>query len=107
MHGRAILGLPLGSTDAIGFATMVNFVGTMPEPAQLLTAPALHLHCYDKAPRPGRKIGHATICSPTQDLENLPDLLKAITDVPEHDVAKAENPNDPAEPVQDLALAHT
>ena len=106
-HLRAILGLPLGSTDAIGFATMVNFVGTMPEPAQLLTAPALHLHCYDKAPRPGRKIGHATICSPTQDLENLPDLLKAITDVPEHDVAKAENPNDPAEPVQDLALAHT
>ena len=86
-HLRAILGLPLGSTDATGFATMVNFVGTMPEPAQLLTAPALHLHCYDKAPRPGRKIGHATICSPTQDLENLPDLLKVIANVPEHDVA--------------------
>lgn len=55
------MGLPLGSTAAVGHAAMVNFIGAMPEPAAILTLPDTHLHAYDKAPRAGRKVGHASV----------------------------------------------
>ena len=58
---RAILGLPLGSTDAIGAAAMVNCLGVMPDPAAVLAIDGAHLHDYNKAPRPGRKLGHVTV----------------------------------------------
>jgi 5-(carboxyamino)imidazole ribonucleotide synthase len=60
-HLRAILGLPLGSTDAIGAAAMVNCLGTMPDPAAILAIDGAHLHDYAKEPRPGRKLGHVTV----------------------------------------------
>ncbi len=60
-HVRAILGLPLGSTRAIGHSAMVNFIGTMPLPEQVLAIPGVHYHGYGKAPRPNRKLGHCTI----------------------------------------------
>jgi len=60
-HLRAILGLPLGSTRAVGHSAMVNFIGTMPPRERLLALPGVHLHDYGKAPRPGRKIGHGTV----------------------------------------------
>lgn len=60
-HLRAILGHPLGDTTAVGHAAMVNFVGELPDPAQVLAIAGAHLHLYDKEPRPGRKIGHATV----------------------------------------------
>ena len=61
-HLRAILGLPLGSTDSRGYAAMVNFVGRMPTRARALAQPGLHLHDYGKREaRPGRKLGHATV----------------------------------------------
>ena len=60
-HLRAITGLPLGSTDPVGFAGMVNFIGDMPDTAAVLAQPHAHLHDYAKAPRPGRKLGHATV----------------------------------------------
>ncbi|MEA5557679.1 5-(carboxyamino)imidazole ribonucleotide synthase [Nodularia spumigena] len=67
-HLRAILGLPLGATDmATGSAGMVNLVGTIPPLAQLLAVPGAHLHLYAKAPRPGRKVGHVTLCDPDPD----------------------------------------
>lgn len=62
-HLRAILGWPMGSTEANGYAAMVNFIGTLPATEKLLAIPDLHLHAYDKAPRPGRKVGHATVCA--------------------------------------------
>jgi len=60
-HLRAILGLPLGSTQARGHAAMINLIGSIPPKAQLLKVPGLHLHDYGKEPRPGRKVGHVTL----------------------------------------------
>jgi 5-(carboxyamino)imidazole ribonucleotide synthase len=60
-HIRAIAGMPLGSTLPIGYSAMVNLIGTTPDPAQVLDIPGAHLHLYDKAPRPGRKLGHITL----------------------------------------------
>ncbi|MBZ4193614.1 MAG: 5-(carboxyamino)imidazole ribonucleotide synthase [Candidatus Contendobacter sp.] len=60
-HLRAILGLPLGSTAAIGYSAMLNCLGELPEPAAVLAVPGAHYHAYGKAPRPGRKVGHLTL----------------------------------------------
>jgi 5-(carboxyamino)imidazole ribonucleotide synthase len=40
---------------------MVNLIGGVPDPAAVLGIPGAHLHLYDKAPRPGRKLGHVTL----------------------------------------------
>jgi 5-(carboxyamino)imidazole ribonucleotide synthase len=64
-HLRAILGLPLGDTRAVGCAAMVNFIGSMPDRDQVMALPGVHYHDYGKAPRPGRKIGHCTIVART------------------------------------------
>ena len=60
-HLRAILGLPLGSTDPLGHAGMVNFVGVLPDTGSVLAVPGTHMHVYGKELRPGRKVGHATV----------------------------------------------
>ncbi|MBS3897050.1 5-(carboxyamino)imidazole ribonucleotide synthase [Silanimonas sp.] len=60
-HLRAVLGLPLGSTDAVGASVMLNWVGAMPAATPVLASPAGHWHDYGKSPRPGRKVGHATL----------------------------------------------
>ena len=52
-HLRAILGLPLGSTDAVAPAVMLNLIGGAPASEKLLELPGAHLHLYGKAPRPG------------------------------------------------------
>jgi 5-(carboxyamino)imidazole ribonucleotide synthase len=64
-HLRAILGLPLGETRAVGHSAMVNFIGTMPDRDRVLALPGTHHHDYGKGPRPGRKLGHATIVATT------------------------------------------
>jgi len=60
-HLRAILGLPLGDTRAVGHSAMINVIGTMPGRSQLLGHEGVHLHDYGKTPRAGRKLGHLTI----------------------------------------------
>ena len=60
-HVRAVLGLPLGSTEALGEAVMVNLVGAVPPLERLLAVPGAHVHLYGKRPRPGRKLGHVTL----------------------------------------------
>ena len=60
-HLRAIVGLPLGDTRAVGHSAMINLIGDMPERSRLLGHEGLHLHDYAKLPRPGRKLGHLTI----------------------------------------------
>jgi 5-(carboxyamino)imidazole ribonucleotide synthase len=60
-HLRAILGLPLGATRALGHSAMVNIIGHMPPRAELLAVEGAHLHDYGKRARPGRKLGHVTI----------------------------------------------
>ena len=66
-HLRAILGLPLGSTEPLGHAGMVNFIGRMPAARDVLGIPRAHLHDYVKSPRPGRKLGHGTVVAPTAE----------------------------------------
>ncbi|HEY4211415.1 MAG TPA: 5-(carboxyamino)imidazole ribonucleotide synthase [Steroidobacteraceae bacterium] len=60
-HVRAILNLPLGSTRAVGYSAMINFIGSMPKRSDALAKPGLHLHDYGKESRPGRKVGHGTV----------------------------------------------
>ena len=64
-HLRAILGLPLGDTAAVGEAAMVNYIGRMPDRERVLAIPGAHHHDYGKAPRPGRKLGHGTVVAAT------------------------------------------
>ena len=64
-HVRAVAGLPLGQTRALGHAAMINLIGRMPRRASILAQPGVHLHAYGKEPRPGRKLGHCTIVAPT------------------------------------------
>jgi 5-(carboxyamino)imidazole ribonucleotide synthase len=60
-HLRAILGLPLGSTEPTGFSAMLNLIGALPDRRTVFEAPHTHLHLYGKAPRPNRKLGHITM----------------------------------------------
>ncbi|TVQ75234.1 MAG: 5-(carboxyamino)imidazole ribonucleotide synthase [Phycisphaeraceae bacterium] len=60
-HLRAILGLPLGSTEAIAHSAMINIVGAEPPLAKLLAIESARIHLYTKQPRRGRKLGHVTV----------------------------------------------
>ena len=66
-HLRAILGLPLGSTEARAEVAMLNVIGRAPDPAAVLALPGAHLHLYGKEPRAGRKLGHVTLLDPTAE----------------------------------------
>ncbi|MGK7295599.1 MAG: 5-(carboxyamino)imidazole ribonucleotide synthase [Candidatus Wenzhouxiangella sp. M2_3B_020] len=77
-HLRAVCGWPLGSTDRVGSAAMINFIGDMPGAERCLAVPGLHLHDYGKSPRAGRKVGHATLGAP--DAEALAALLPLVED---------------------------
>lgn len=79
-HLRAILGMPLGSTAAMGYSAMVNLIGELPDVEQVLRVQNTHLHLYGKSPRPGRKLGHITVRADTfeklqQRLAGLPDFF--------------------------------
>jgi 5-(carboxyamino)imidazole ribonucleotide synthase len=76
-HLRAILDMPLGLTTAVGNAAMVNFIGGLPVVEEVLIIPQAHLHLYDKSPRKGRKVAHATVRSATP--EKLQELIKQLT----------------------------
>jgi 5-(carboxyamino)imidazole ribonucleotide synthase len=77
-HVRAVLGLTLGSTAMRGHAGMVNLIGAVPETADVLAHPHVHLHLYRKEPRPGRKVGHMTVRhdDPAVVRETVPALRK-------------------------------
>ncbi|MDQ6714867.1 MAG: 5-(carboxyamino)imidazole ribonucleotide synthase [Actinomycetota bacterium] len=71
-HLRAVLDLPLGDPSARApWTAMANVLGgDLPElyPAYLHVMahdPAAKVHMYGKAVRPGRKIGHVTVCGPS------------------------------------------
>jgi 5-(carboxyamino)imidazole ribonucleotide synthase len=66
-HLRAIRGLPLGDTRAVGPSAMVNLIGGIPASPEILAVPGVHLHLYGKEPKPGRKVGHATIRATSAD----------------------------------------
>lgn len=74
-HLRAVLDLPLGSTDATApWSVMVNILGGPVEGgleerfADAMAAhPAAKIHTYGKAPRPGRKVGHVNVAGTDLD----------------------------------------
>lgn len=84
-HLRAILGLPLGATDLLCPAAMVNMLGapgqngsaTYPGLAELLALPGVYPFLYGKAEtRPYRKMGHITLLQ--QDRAALADLISRV-----------------------------
>lgn len=78
-HVRAMLGLPLGATEAQGCSLMCNWIGSMPEAAGWLAVADAHWHDYGKASRPGRKVGHVTLhASDRAGLRAKLDQLAAI-----------------------------
>lgn len=65
-HIRAVTGLPLATPRVPGPAAMLNIIGELPDAAAVAAIPGVHLHLYDKAARPGRKLGHVNITGPDQ-----------------------------------------
>jgi len=70
------LGLPLGSTSAVGVSCMLNWIGEMPPATPVLSNAHGHWHDYGKQPREGRKVGHATMRANTRS--ELADSLKQV-----------------------------
>ena len=73
-HLRAVLDLPLGATTLTAPAVAsVNVFGAEDgsEPSEglreALSVPGAHVHLYGKRARPGRKLGHVTICGSRAD----------------------------------------
>jgi 5-(carboxyamino)imidazole ribonucleotide synthase len=80
-HLRAITGRPLGSTRALGHSALVNLIGTLPDPDEILRVEGAHLHLYDKEPRPGRKLGHVTLVADDPDeLQERLGRLRGLVD---------------------------
>ncbi|KAA0070947.1 5-(carboxyamino)imidazole ribonucleotide synthase [Rhodanobacter sp. T12-5] len=77
-HVRAVLGLPLGDTGARGMSAMFNWIGDLPDASPVLQAIDAHWHDYGKQARPGRKVGHATVCA--SDVGELAARLATVGD---------------------------
>ena len=78
-HLRAVLGWPLGGTEAHETSVLLNWIGEVPDALPVLSEPLGHWHDYGKAPRPGRKVGHATVTGPASDVAAaLRRLAKAL-----------------------------
>jgi 5-(carboxyamino)imidazole ribonucleotide synthase len=87
-HVRAVCDLPLGDVTMTAPAVMVNILGDAwkwrdghpvgePNWAVLLSAPRTKLHLYGKRePRPGRKMGHFTVCA--DKIETALDEARAL-----------------------------
>jgi 5-(carboxyamino)imidazole ribonucleotide synthase len=75
-HLRAVSGLPLGGTCTLGHSAMLNLIGEVPDPTELLVVPDAHLHLYGKSLRPGRKVGHVTLRA--ESAEQLAARLKQL-----------------------------
>ena len=72
---RALCGLPLGGTDLVSPAAMVNLLGDLwrdgePDWAEMWHRdPGVKLHLYGKrTAAPGRKMGHLTVLDPDRDV---------------------------------------
>lgn len=84
-HLRAVLDLPLGSTEARApWTVMANVLGGSctdlhAQLGHLLAGdPDLRIHLYGKQVRPGRKIGHVTVCG--DDLDDLRERARWAAD---------------------------
>ncbi|MFT7198611.1 MAG: 5-(carboxyamino)imidazole ribonucleotide synthase [Glaciecola sp.] len=75
-HIRAVLGLPLGSTELIGVSAMVNVIGCSTINHDLIGIPNTHLHWYGKEVRIKRKMGHINVIASSH--ANLGAKLKQL-----------------------------
>lgn len=73
-HLRAVLDLPLGSTELTGSSVMANLLGVSNEQdfvdnyEDLMNKfPGAKVHSYGKSPRIGRKLGHITVVGQSQE----------------------------------------
>lgn len=73
-HLRAVLDLPLGGTEPTApHVASVNVFGSddgidpVERRAAALAIEGAHVHLYGKVPRPGRKLGHVTVCGDRAD----------------------------------------
>jgi 5-(carboxyamino)imidazole ribonucleotide synthase len=67
-HLRAVLGWPLGGTAAHETSVLLNWIGEVPDSLPVLAEPLGPWHDYGKTPRPGRKVGHATVTGPAAEV---------------------------------------
>ncbi|MEP7068530.1 MAG: 5-(carboxyamino)imidazole ribonucleotide synthase [Usitatibacter sp.] len=83
---RVLCGLPLGDPSQHSAAVMVNLLGDIwskgePRWEAVLRHASAHLHLYGKRDaRPGRKMGHVTVCEldPARALEVALDIRRAL-----------------------------
>jgi 5-(carboxyamino)imidazole ribonucleotide synthase len=88
-HLRAVSGLPLGDTAALGFSAMLNLIGELPDSSQVLSVRDAHLHLYGKSLRPGRKVGHVTLrADSNEQLQQRLRQLPAFFERPEFCLAE-------------------
>jgi len=76
---RAVTDAPLGTTSPLGACAMVNLIGNIPGVKSMLKIEGAHLHLYDKAPRPKRKLGHITFVE--KDVETLQKKLNCLKEI--------------------------
>lgn len=80
-HIRAVVNLPLGDTDNVHPAIMLNVLGQYPDISAVLSIDGAHYHSYHKAERDDRKIAHITLMpNDVADLE--PALAKLVALLP-------------------------
>ncbi len=75
-HILAVVGESPRSTDAFGYAGMLNLIGEIPAAARQLDTADATLHDYGKSPRAGRKLGHITVVA--DSAEERDKMLEAI-----------------------------
>ena len=88
-HLRAVLDLPLGSTQPLGaYTVMKNYLGGANQ--DLYSAfdramseyPSAKIHAYGKSVRPGRKVGHINVIAATeQDLDQARAIAEGAASV--------------------------
>src|SRR5690554_4081633 len=92
-HLRSILGLPLGETDLLKPAVMLNLLGDKGHTGpveyenieEALATPGVHVHLYGKTTtKPFRKMGHVTVVADSvseakQTAQKIQQLLRVIS----------------------------
>ena len=90
-HLRAVVGLPLGATDQLSPAAMINLLGApghrgrpvVKGMAEALAIPGVCLHLYGKAATaPFRKMGHVTVLDPDIEMaRNKAERVRALIEI--------------------------
>ncbi|MDC3252788.1 5-(carboxyamino)imidazole ribonucleotide synthase [Crocinitomicaceae bacterium] len=85
-HMRAVLNMPLGSTEMTRYGVMLNLIGSEGASGQakyeglseVISQPGVHIHLYGKeTTKPNRKMGHITIAAASMEkAKQLADEIK-------------------------------